>query len=80
MASDIRTVEVFNTYDDGRWNKIDHFKSLKYGDIFRMYEPGTNELVKNEEGISQFIAQSEPTLVDNVFTVDSLPLVQIKEE
>ena len=78
MSSDIRTVEVFNMFDGGRWNKIDDFESLKYGDIYRMYEPDTEDLVKDEEGNSQFVAQSTTRLINNTPIIDCVPLTQLQ--
>ena len=44
----LRTTKI---YEDGKWKRIE-FKDLKKDDVFRLYEPDTNELViwKDENG------------------------------
>ena len=78
MANDVRKCETLVRVDDkdvAIWEEVG-FMDLKFGDIFRMYEP-TGEPVIDDGGFSQFIARSNARFIDNIPTVESLPLTRV---
>ena len=76
---DERKVEVFRTYSKQVWFEI-NFENLKYGDIFRMFEPDTNYPIEDEKGNHQFVAQSDARKNGELYLIDCMPLVPIKDK
>lgn len=63
--NDVRKIEIFK---NEQWTESD-FLDIKTGDRFRLYEP-TGEIVKGNNGESEFIAKNNPYIMDGVYGVD----------
>jgi len=76
IKPDERICEVYNLHE---WIRT-KFNGLKYGNIFRLFEPDTRFPVIDEEGNCQFIAQSDVRKVEGIALVDCIPLALIKDK
>ena len=74
-----RVVEVFRLYSKQNWFEI-KFDDLKHGDIFRMFEPDTKYPVEDEKGNHQFVAQSDARRNGELYLIDCMPLIPIKDK
>ena len=74
-----RVVEIFKIYSEQNWFKID-FDDLKFGDIFRMFEPDTLYPVEDNNGNHQFVAQSDARRNGELYLIDCMPLIPIKDK
>ena len=72
-----RIVEVFRLFSEQKWFVVE-FNNLKYGDIFRMFEPDTKYPVEDEKGNHQFVAQSNAKKNGDLYIIDCIPLTPIE--
>lgn len=76
MPEDKRKVEVYDLLKR-EWTPLPEFKAIKAGMIFRLFEPDTNEPVKDGHDATEFFAKADARLIgDTKFhMVDVRPAV-----
>ena len=73
-----RICEIFKISDE-EWLKA-NFEDLKYGDIFRMYEPDTKFPIEDKRGNHQFVVQSDARKNGDTYLVECIPLIHIEDK